>query len=146
MENDKIEVSEVGFEPTPSYEDQNTQIIALRRSWKLESGALDPSAILTWRRQSFYKIKTQIVSYEYKSSFSYKLDFSLSSKHDFKIFFVIFSLLLQLCFIFSPSIYAVAVTPENTNYNGSENVNSVADERFKFISSMKWTLENIADL
>ena len=40
-------VSDVGFEPTPSIEDQNTQISLSERSY-LESGALDHSAILTW--------------------------------------------------------------------------------------------------
>ena len=37
-------VSEVGFEPTPTYVDQNTQLSA---RYALESGALDRSAILT---------------------------------------------------------------------------------------------------
>ena len=39
-------LSEVGFEPTPSYEDQNAQIPTVKGSY-LESGALDHSAILT---------------------------------------------------------------------------------------------------
>ena len=37
-------VSEVGFEPTPTFVDQNTPV---RKSSTLESGALDRSAILT---------------------------------------------------------------------------------------------------
>ena len=42
----KENVSEVGFEPTPSYEDQNTHhCITVKLT--LESGALDHSAILT---------------------------------------------------------------------------------------------------
>ena len=39
-------VSEVGFEPTPSFEDQNTHF-SEAKSLSLESGALDRSAILT---------------------------------------------------------------------------------------------------
>ena len=39
-------VSEVGFEPTPSFEDQNAHSIEVKRI-TLESGALDRSAILT---------------------------------------------------------------------------------------------------
>ena len=42
MELQKV-VSEVGFEPTPTFVDQNTQKITL------ESGALDRSATLTYR-------------------------------------------------------------------------------------------------
>ena len=37
-------LSEVGFEPTPTFVDQNTPV---RKSSTLESGALDRSAILT---------------------------------------------------------------------------------------------------
>ena len=37
-------LSEVGFEPTPTFVDQNAPI---RKSFTLESGALDRSAILT---------------------------------------------------------------------------------------------------
>ena len=41
-------LSEVGFEPTPSYEDQNSHLRNLSESKvNLESGALDHSAILT---------------------------------------------------------------------------------------------------
>ena len=41
-------VSEVGFEPTPSYEDQNSLDCSLQGNKDiLESGALDHSAILT---------------------------------------------------------------------------------------------------
>ena len=40
-------VSEVGFEPTPSFEDQNAHFTAAK-SISLESGALDRSAILTY--------------------------------------------------------------------------------------------------
>ena len=40
-------VSEVGFEPTPSFEDQNAHSIEAKRI-TLESGALDRSAILTF--------------------------------------------------------------------------------------------------
>ena len=43
----KIFVSEVGFEPTPSFEDQNAHFTEAK-SISLESGALDRSAILTW--------------------------------------------------------------------------------------------------
>ena len=39
-------MSEVGFEPTPSFEDQNTHF-SEAKSLSLESGALDRSAILT---------------------------------------------------------------------------------------------------
>ena len=42
----KKTVSEVGFEPTPSFEDQNTHFREAK-SFALESGALDRSAILT---------------------------------------------------------------------------------------------------
>ena len=45
LEN-KIFVWEVGFEPTPSFEDQNAHLIEAKSS-SLESGALDRSAILT---------------------------------------------------------------------------------------------------
>ena len=41
------ELSEVGFEPTPTSVDQNTPIT--ERGFTLESGALDRSAILTWQ-------------------------------------------------------------------------------------------------
>ena len=41
----KTFLSEVGFEPTPSIEDQNSQ--SLEKGISLESGALDRSAILT---------------------------------------------------------------------------------------------------
>ena len=41
---DKKRLSEVGFEPTPTFVDQNTPV---RKSSTLESGALDRSAILT---------------------------------------------------------------------------------------------------
>jgi hypothetical protein len=40
-------LSEVGFEPTPSIEDQNSSIRWTRKVFTLESGALDRSAILT---------------------------------------------------------------------------------------------------
>jgi hypothetical protein len=43
----KIVVSEVGFEPTPSFEDQNAHLIEAK-SCSLESGALDRSAILAF--------------------------------------------------------------------------------------------------
>ena len=39
-------LSEVGFEPTPTWVDQNTP--AKERAFTLESGALDRSAILTY--------------------------------------------------------------------------------------------------
>ena len=39
-------LSEVGFEPTPSFEDQNAHFIEAK-SISLESGDLDRSAILT---------------------------------------------------------------------------------------------------
>ena len=39
-------LSEVGFEPTPSFEDQNSHSYEAK-SLSLESGALDRSAILT---------------------------------------------------------------------------------------------------
>ena len=39
-------LSEVGFEPTPSFEDQNAHF-SEAKSKSLESGALDRSAILT---------------------------------------------------------------------------------------------------
>ena len=44
-------VSEVGFEPTPSFEDQNAHFIEAK-SISLESGALDRSAILTLLRKA----------------------------------------------------------------------------------------------
>ena len=44
-------LSEVGFEPTPSFEDQNAHFIEAK-SISLESGALDRSAILTLLRKS----------------------------------------------------------------------------------------------
>ena len=44
-------VSEVGFEPTPSSEDQNSLSLPYQgRRLSLESGALDHSAILTYVR------------------------------------------------------------------------------------------------
>ena len=46
-------VSEVGFEPTPSFEDQKSQII--EKGISLESGALDRSAILTYYLSSMAK-------------------------------------------------------------------------------------------
>ena len=39
-------LSEVGFEPTPSFEDQNSHFTEAKSN-ALESGALDRSAILT---------------------------------------------------------------------------------------------------
>lgn len=42
----KILVSDVGFEPTPTFVDQNTQSLC-REGFYLESGALDHSANLT---------------------------------------------------------------------------------------------------
>ena len=42
------DLSEVGFEPTPSIEDQNAHFIEAKSN-ALESGALDRSAILTYR-------------------------------------------------------------------------------------------------
>ena len=44
-------VSEVGFEPTPSFEDQNAHFIEAKSN-SLESGALDRSAILTLLKKS----------------------------------------------------------------------------------------------
>ena len=44
---DQNVVSEVGFEPTPSFEDQNAHFKEAK-SVSLESGALDRSAILTY--------------------------------------------------------------------------------------------------
>ena len=46
MKMGKRLLSEVGFEPTPSFEDQNTHF-SEAKSLSLESGALDRSAILT---------------------------------------------------------------------------------------------------
>ena len=43
----KKDLSEVGFEPTPSVEDQNAGPIVVGK-FSLESGALDRSAILTY--------------------------------------------------------------------------------------------------
>ena len=45
----------MGFEPTPSYEDQNAQIPSVKGSY-LESGALDHSAILTWDNEEKIKV------------------------------------------------------------------------------------------
>ena len=45
-------MSEVGFEPTPPFGDQNTQ-----RKLALESGALDHSAILTIYSGKYLQIK-----------------------------------------------------------------------------------------
>ena len=49
MDNEKNKkvLSEVGFEPTPSFEDQNAHFVEAKSS-ALESGALDRSAILTY--------------------------------------------------------------------------------------------------
>ena len=44
---EKKGMSEVGFEPTPSIEDQNSLRRSIRQVSTLESGALDRSAILT---------------------------------------------------------------------------------------------------
>ena len=52
-------MSEVGFEPTPSFEDQNAHFTEAK-SISLESGALDRSAILTcllkndFQRKSYF--------------------------------------------------------------------------------------------
>ena len=47
-------VSGVGFEPTPSFEDQNAWDPTFRASHReLESGALDRSAILTYYISDF---------------------------------------------------------------------------------------------
>ena len=45
-------LSEVGFEPTPTFVDQNTRLLLLssKATSTLESGALDHSAILTFRK------------------------------------------------------------------------------------------------
>ena len=43
----KKDLSEVGFEPTPTYVDQNAQLAMRARLAHLESGALDHSATLT---------------------------------------------------------------------------------------------------
>ena len=40
-------LSEVGFEPTPTFVDQNALSACVQASFTLESGALDHSAILT---------------------------------------------------------------------------------------------------
>ena len=45
-------LSEVGFEPTPTFVDQNTPV---RKSSTLESGALDRSAILTCQIEKIIK-------------------------------------------------------------------------------------------
>ena len=50
MKMGKRLLSEVGFEPTPSFEDQNTHF-SEAKSLSLESGALDRSAILTLLRK-----------------------------------------------------------------------------------------------
>lgn len=51
----KILVSGVGFEPTPSFEDQNTSDPTIKASRiELESGALDRSAILTYKLDEFH--------------------------------------------------------------------------------------------
>ena len=48
-------MSEVGFEPTPSFEDQNAHFTEAK-SISLESGALDRSAILTcYSNENFLK-------------------------------------------------------------------------------------------
>ena len=55
-------MSEVGFEPTPSYEDQNSHTTLDQRARvNLESGALDHSAILTYSlgKCSMSEIKEQ---------------------------------------------------------------------------------------
>ena len=49
----KTFLSEVGFEPTPSFEDQNSQ--SLEKGISLESGALDRSAILTCYENTSHK-------------------------------------------------------------------------------------------
>ena len=47
-------MSEVGFEPTPTFVDQNTHSATiLQRRSSLESGALDRSAILTTVKYAF---------------------------------------------------------------------------------------------
>ena len=46
-------LSEVGFEPTPSFEDQNAHLIEAK-SISLESGALDRSAILTCCKVKYF--------------------------------------------------------------------------------------------
>ncbi len=50
---DKKRLSEVGFEPTPTFVDQNTPV---RKSSTLESGALDRSAILTCAFEKISKV------------------------------------------------------------------------------------------
>ena len=56
-------VSEVGFEPTPSFEDQNSHFIEVK-SISLESGALDRSAILTFLQ------KIDLLRQNYNKKFS----------------------------------------------------------------------------
>ena len=48
-------LSEVGFEPTPSIEDQNACSHLMAKEI-LESGALDRSAILTWKKVNLKNI------------------------------------------------------------------------------------------
>ena len=50
---EKKRLSEVGFEPTPTFVDQNTPV---RKSSTLESGALDRSAILTCQVEKVSKV------------------------------------------------------------------------------------------
>ena len=60
----KVNLSEVGFEPTPTYVDQKAQP-ELQARCTLESGALDHSATLTavtWSSKSFSKLLCKLHS------------------------------------------------------------------------------------
>ena len=50
----KKALSEVGFEPTPTFVDQNAPCIM--EEYTLESGALDRSAILTINTMKIFKV------------------------------------------------------------------------------------------
>ena len=58
-------LSEVGFEPTPTFVDQNTPV---RKSSTLESGALDRSAILTRQFVKNNEARIECSFYEYVST------------------------------------------------------------------------------
>ena len=64
-------LSEVGFEPTPSFEDQNAHFIEAK-SISLESGDLDRSAILTLLERHYIRLNNYFSSKRYQGSVIYK--------------------------------------------------------------------------
>ena len=60
----------MGFEPTPSIEDQNSRYQLLLASCWLESGALDRSAILTHQITNFIIQSLRLLQIDYRNIFN----------------------------------------------------------------------------